>query len=248
MRSSSVLSEKHDPVTASCESRTVVVWMSRPADGFRRETSAACARSSNGPVAPSVGMAAGSTNRPAHRRVERRAQSFDEHVEASRAQNGDSGAGRTDAPRCAADPPSRPTSIATRRRASCSSPCAECSTANHSCRSPVSHCQHGQLGICTLGWVRRSAHVWPPARGGCRRQPLRARCPPEIGGPVVHQAAPTLEEITAGVGRLCRVAHRMGERGFDHLTRRIRLLRRPVPEARPEAMRHGGDAEFLDQL
>ena len=39
----------------------------------------------------------------------------------------------------------------------------------------------------------------------------------------------------------------MGERGFDHLTRRIRLLRRPVPEARPEPMWHGGDAEFFDQ-
>ena len=34
-----------------------------------------------------------------------------------------------------------------------------------------------------------------------------------------------LEEIAAGVGRLCRVAHRMGERGFDHLAGCIRLLR-----------------------
>ena len=30
----------------------------------------------------------------------------------------------------------------------------------------------------------------------------------------------------------------MGERGLDHLTRRIRLLRGPVPETRPEPMRH----------
>ena len=73
-------------------------------------------------------------------------------------------------------------------------------------------------------------------------------CSTEIGCPLVHQAAPTLEEITAGVGRLCRVAHRMGERGFDHLAGCIRLLRGPVPEARPEPMRHGGDAEFFDQL
>ena len=43
-------------------------------------------------------------------------------------------------------------------------------------------------------------------------------------------------------------AHRMGELGLDRLTRRIRLLCRPVPEARPEPMRHGGDAEFLDQF
>ena len=40
----------------------------------------------------------------------------------------------------------------------------------------------------------------------------------------------------------------MGERGVDHLTRRIRLLRGPVPEARPEPMQHGGDAEFFDHL
>ena len=73
-------------------------------------------------------------------------------------------------------------------------------------------------------------------------------CSTEIGGPLVHQAAPALEEITAGVGRLCRVADRMGERRFDHLTRRVRLLRRPVPKARPEPMRHSGDAEFFDQF
>ena len=59
-----------------------------------------------------------------------------------------------------------------------------------------------------------------------------------IADALVHQAAATLEEITAGVGRLCLVAHRMGERGLDHLTRRIRLLRGPVPETRPEPMRH----------
>ena len=56
-------------------------------------------------------------------------------------------------------------------------------------------------------------------------------CPTEVGCPVVHQAAPPLEEITAGVGRLGGVLYRMGERGLDHLTRRIRLLRCPVPEA-----------------
>ena len=53
-------------------------------------------------------------------------------------------------------------------------------------------------------------------------------------GPVVHQAVPTLEEITAGVGRLRRVTHRMGERGLDHLAGCARPFRGPVPEARPE--------------
>ena len=38
----------------------------------------------------------------------------------------------------------------------------------------------------------------------------------EVIRQVVHQAASALEEITARVGRLCRAAHRMGERGFDH--------------------------------
>ena len=33
----------------------------------------------------------------------------------------------------------------------------------------------------------------------------------------------------------------------NHLTRRIRLLRRPVPEARLDPMRHGGDAEFFER-
>ena len=72
--------------------------------------------------------------------------------------------------------------------------------------------------------------------------------PTEVGGPVAHQAASTLEEITARIGRLCRVAHRMGERRFDHFAGCVCLFRRPVPEARPEPMRHGGDAEFFDQF
>ena len=67
-------------------------------------------------------------------------------------------------------------------------------------------------------------------------------------GPVVHQAAPTLEEIAAGVGRLGGILYRMGERGLDHLAGCVRPFRGPVPEARPEPMRHGGDAEFLDQF
>ena len=73
-------------------------------------------------------------------------------------------------------------------------------------------------------------------RGG---ESVRLRLPVEISGPVVHQAAPALEEITACVGRLCGVLYRMGERGFDHLAGCARPFRSPVPEARPEPMRHG---------
>ena len=66
--------------------------------------------------------------------------------------------------------------------------------------------------------------------------------------PLVHQAAPTLEEITARIGRRCRVLYRVGERGLGHLAVYACPFRGLIPEARLEPMRHGGDAEFLDQF
>ena len=69
----------------------------------------------------------------------------------------------------------------------------------------------------------------------------------DVVRPVVHQAASTVEEITAGVGRLGGVVYRMGECGLDHFAGCVRPFRGPVPEARPEPMRHGGDAEVLGQ-
>ena len=39
-----------------------------------------------------------------------------------------------------------------------------------------------------------------------------------------------------------------GECGLDHFAGCVRPFRGPVPEARPEPMRHGGDAEFLGQF
>ena len=110
----------------------------------------------------------------------------------------------------------------------------------------------------TVGAIRGVTEVWRRSRhaathklstlveGGDPVSP--ASChhvpafPTEVGSPVVHQASPALEEITARIGRLGGVAYRMGERRFDHLTRRIRLLRGPIPEARPEPMRHCGEA------
>ena len=59
----------------------------------------------------------------------------------------------------------------------------------------------------------------------------------EIGRPLVHQAAATFKEITAGVGRLGGVLYRMGERGLDHFAGCVCPFRGPVPEARPEPMR-----------
>ena len=57
-------------------------------------------------------------------------------------------------------------------------------------------------------------------------------CPAEVGCPAVHQAAPTLEEITAGVGRLGGVLYRIGECGLDRFSGYARPFRGPVPEAR----------------
>ena len=53
-------------------------------------------------------------------------------------------------------------------------------------------------------------------------------CPPEVARPVVHQAAPTLEEITPRVGRLGGVLYRMGGRGLDYLAGCARPLLRVV--------------------
>ena len=53
--------------------------------------------------------------------------------------------------------------------------------------------------------------------------------PIQVGRPVVHQAAPTLEEITACVGRLGGVLYRVGERGLDHFAGCVRPFRGPVP-------------------
>ena len=64
------------------------------------------------------------------------------------------------------------------------------------------------------------------------RVPTLAR---EIGRPIVHEPTPTLEQIRAPIGRL------------DDLARMIRLFRRPVPERRPEAVRHGRDLQVPEQ-
>ena len=68
------------------------------------------------------------------------------------------------------------------------------------------------------------------------------------GGPGSATTLVYPTEITARVGRLGGVLYRMGECGLDHFAGCVRPFRGPVPEARPEPMRHGGDAEFLDQF
>ena len=52
-----------------------------------------------------------------------------------------------------------------------------------------------------------------PAMGRSVVVPCLPAWPAAVGRPLVHQAAPTLEGITARVGRLDGVLYRMGERG-----------------------------------
>ena len=67
----------------------------------------------------------------------------------------------------------------------------------------------------------------------------------QIPHPVVHQPTAALEQVGARVGRLGLVAHHVRQRRLDHLPRVVRPLRRPIPEAGPEAVRHGRDAACL---
>ena len=67
-------------------------------------------------------------------------------------------------------------------------------------------------------------------------------------GPVVHQAAPALEQIRARVGGLDLVLDDMRKGGFHDFAGVVGLLGRPVPKGRPEPMRHGADLQLPEQL
>ena len=49
-------------------------------------------------------------------------------------------------------------------------------------------------------------------------------CSTEIGGPIVHQPAPPLEQVRAGIGGFDRILDHVRERRLDDLARVIRLL------------------------
>ena len=68
----------------------------------------------------------------------------------------------------------------------------------------------------------------------------------KVGHPVLHQPPPAFEQVGPRVRRLDPVLRHVRERRLDHLVRVIRPLRRPVPEARPEAVGQGGDALLPD--
>ena len=59
----------------------------------------------------------------------------------------------------------------------------------------------------------------------------------KIGRPIVHQPPPPLEQVRPRVGGLDRVPHHVRERRLDDLAGMVRLLRRPIPEARPKPVR-----------
>ena len=104
------------------------------------------------------------------------------------------------------------------------------------------------------GWIPRQSAPLAPVlrqRSGARRCACSPsarvvgcrRCTPaRYAAPVVHKPPPPLEQVGAGIGHFDPVQDDVSQRCLDHLARVVRLLRRPVPERRAEAMRHAGDA------
>ena len=68
----------------------------------------------------------------------------------------------------------------------------------------------------------------------------------QVVGPVAPE--PALEQVRAPAGCLDRVANLVRQRRLRHLARMIRLLGCPVPETRPEAVRHGCDPQRPEQF
>ena len=70
----------------------------------------------------------------------------------------------------------------------------------------------------------------------------------QVAGPVIQEPAPTLEQVRAPVGRLDLIADLVRQRSLRHLARMIGFLGRPVPKARPEAVRHRRDVQLPEQF
>src|SRR5688572_20887104 len=76
-----------------------------------------------------------------------------------------------------------------------------------------------------------------PVAGRYPQSVLRPGSWRHVVGPRLHELAALGEQVAAPVGGLGLVLDRMGEGHFDHLARKVRLLGRPIPEARPETVR-----------
>ena len=59
----------------------------------------------------------------------------------------------------------------------------------------------------------------------------------QVAGPVTHEPAPALEQFRALVGCLDLAVELVRQGSLHHLARMIGLIGRPVPKARPEAVR-----------
>ena len=70
----------------------------------------------------------------------------------------------------------------------------------------------------------------------------------QVAGPVIHEPAPTLEQVRPPVGCLDLAADLVRQGSLRHLARMIGLFGRPVPEARPEAVRHRRDLQLPEQF
>ena len=98
------------------------------------------------------------------------------------------------------------------------------------------HVRPGEAGIASVrSWSGRSTPATPPLRCFRVGSLLRARFR-EVVGPIVHEPTPTLEQVRSGIGGLDPVLHHMRQRRLDDLARMVRLLGRPVPERRAEAV------------
>ena len=70
----------------------------------------------------------------------------------------------------------------------------------------------------------------------------------EIVGPRLHERPAALEQVAAAVGGLDAVAVDMRQGEFADVAGRLGTLRGPVPEAGAEAVRHGVDADLVQEL
>ena len=94
----------------------------------------------------------------------------------------------------------------------------------------------------------REGHRTLPRSGPINRSVRPSTPAGQVAGPVIHEPAATLEQVRAAVGRLDLAADLVRKRSLRHLARMIGLFGRPVPEARPEAVRHRRDVQLPEQF
>ena len=94
----------------------------------------------------------------------------------------------------------------------------------------------------------REGHRTLPRSGPINRSVRPSTPAGQVAGPVIHEPAATLEQVRAPVGCLDLAADLVRKGSLRHLARMIGLFGRPVPEARPEAVRHRRDVQLPEQF